>query len=288
MQTRPTGTMMQNQGQTGHQYMPSQAPRSQYGVAAPVGYRGSSVPVQPYAFTTTPNLNHTQSWQPQAHQNVRNYNANANAHASHGVRTYSASMTNLPMGLGQSGSRDDSAIPPARNIVPAPRPQSAYLAGTTQSFTSATPALTKSQPDRYRRPAASQQNQHGRSQSTVLPGNNAIPAAQLYNGPNPQRSAIPNRPNSFYNTVPGTTMDDMHLYPSTYSDDGKRTRRRSMHSKETADHSKPAIPPKADRQVDKDGRTLRVVSNPSPHSRNESSDSVGSSRSSHSRPSSVS
>ncbi|KAH6897276.1 hypothetical protein B0T10DRAFT_557101 [Thelonectria olida] len=287
MQTRPTSAgMMQNQGQTGHQYMAAQAPRSQYGVAAPVGYRGSSVPVQPYAFTTTPNLNHTQSWQPQAQQNARNYHANANA--SHGVRAYSASMTNLPMGLGQSGSRDDSAIPPARNIVPAPRPQSAYLAGPTQqSVNSSAPAPTKSTPDRYRRPAIAQQNQHGRSQSTVLPGgNSAVPAVQLYNGPNPQRSAIPNRPNSFYNAVPGTTMDDMQLYPPTFSDDGKRSRRRSSQSKDTGDHSKPAIPLKADRPAEKDGRTLRVVSNPSPHSRNESSESVGSSRSSHSRPSS--
>ncbi|KAI5465564.1 hypothetical protein BGZ63DRAFT_348782 [Mariannaea sp. PMI_226] len=291
IQTRPTSAgIMPSQSQTGHQYLVgSQAPRSPYGVVAPAAYRGSTVPVQPYAFTTTPVLNHTQSWQPQAQQNARNYNVNA----SHNVRPYSASMTNLSMGLGQSGSRDDSSIPHARNIVPAPRPQSAYLAGPQPSFSPSTSAPTKSAPDRYRRPAVPnpQQNQHGRSQSAGFPGshpgtNGPVPAVQLYNGPNPQRSAIPNRPNSFYGAVPGTSKDDMHVYPSSVSDDAKRSRRRSMHSREAVDHLKPAVPVKADRPGERDGKTLRVVSTPSPHSRNGSSESIGSSRSSQSRPSS--
>ncbi|KAK7428487.1 bud neck involved protein [Neonectria magnoliae] len=284
---------MPSQGQTGHQYMggSSQAPRSTYGGSVPAGYRGSSAPVQPYAFTSTPNLNHTQSWQQQSPQNIRNYNANANANANanYAVRQYSSSMTNLAynnMGVGQSGSRDDSAIPPARNIVPAPRPQSAYLAGSSyQQGVASNP--TKAAPDRYRRTSNAQQNQvqtqHGRSQSTVLPANGMIPAVQMYNGPNPQRSAVPNRPNSFYGAMPGTSMDDMHVYPQSLTDDGKRSRRRSMHSREYVDLPKPNVPPK-EKTGDKDNRTLRVVSNPPPHSRNGSSESVVSSRSSNSRP----
>ncbi|KAF7538994.1 hypothetical protein G7Z17_g12525 [Cylindrodendrum hubeiense] len=295
LQTRPNSAgMMPSQGQTNHQYMggSSQAPRSTYGVGAPAGYRGSSAPVQPYAFTATPTLNHTQSWQPQPQQNVRNYNANANANYG-ASRQYSSSMTNLaynPMGVGQSGSRDDSALPPARNIVPAPRPQSAYLAGSSQqSF--APSASTKAAPDRYRRMANPQQNQnqnlHNRSQSTGLPAHNAmVPAVQMYNGPNPQRSAVPNRPNSFYGAMPGTSVDDMHVYPQSLADDAKRLRRRSMHSKDYAELSKPNVPPKGEKSKDKDARTLRVVSSPTPHSRSGSSESVVSSRSSNSRPSS--
>lgn len=292
LQTRPTSTnMMPSQGQTSHQYMggSSQAPRSTYGSGAPAGYRGSSAPVQPYAFTSTPTLNRNQSWQQQTQQNARNHNANA----SYGTRQYSSSMTNLaynPMGVGQTGSRDDTAIPPARNIVAAPRPQSAYLAGSSQqSF--APSSSTKAAPDRYRRMANPQQNQnlHGRSQSTALaPNNGMLPAVQMYNGPNPQRSAVPNRPNSFYGAMPGTSMDDMHVYPQSLADDAKRLRRRSMHSKDYAELSKPNVPPKTEKSGDKDGRTLRVVSSPTPRSRSGSSESVVSSRSSNSRPSSVS
>ncbi|KAH6998739.1 hypothetical protein BKA56DRAFT_665294 [Ilyonectria sp. MPI-CAGE-AT-0026] len=290
LQTRPTAAnMIPSQGQTSHQYMggSSQAPRSTYGSGAPAGYRGSSAPVQPYAFTSTPTLNRNQSWQQQTQQNARSHNANA----SYGNRQYSSSMTNLaynPMGVGQTGSRDDTAIPPARNIVPAPRPQSAYLAGSSQqSF--APSSSTKAAPDRYRRMANPQQTQnlHGRSQSTGLPPNNGmLPAVQMYNGPNPQRSAVPNRPNSFYGAMPGTSMDDMHVYPQSLADDAKRLRRRSMHSKDYAELSKPNVPPKTEKSGDKDGRTLRVVSSPTPRSRSGSSESVVSSRSSNSRPSS--
>ncbi|CAM1505404.1 Fc.00g110410.m01.CDS01 [Cosmosporella sp. VM-42] len=300
LQTRPNSTAIMiptNQGQAGHQYMggQSQAPRSPY--AAPPGYRGSAAPVQPYAFTSTPNLNQNQqAWQSygqyQAPTQARNYNPNVNYRPQH-----SASMTNLvqnPMG-GQIGSRDDSSIPPARNIVPAPRPQSAYLPGSSQqSFTAPTTTSNKAAPDRYRRTVNTQQNQqnvHGRSQSSVLPGNNGIPTAtQLYNGPNPQQAAVPNRPNSFYNVVPGSSADDMQLYGP--GGDAKRARRRSVHSinsdssskLKSQDKSKLGATAASVKVADKDSKTLRVVANPP--SRNGSSESIVSSRSSHSRPTS--
>lgn len=107
-------------------------------------------------------------------------------------------------------------------------------------------------------------------------------AAQLYNGPNPQRAAVLNRPNSFYNAMPGAAMDDMQLPPQSPLDDSKRSRRRSMRSVESSESSRAVVQDK----VKSD--TLRVVSNPAVHSRNGSSESIVSSRSSHSRPSSVS
>ncbi|KAL7768893.1 hypothetical protein ACKLNR_000277 [Fusarium oxysporum f. sp. zingiberi] len=279
LQTRPsssTSMIPNNQGQAGHQYAAAaQAPR--YAVPSPTGYRGSSTPVQQYAFTSTPTLNHTQSWQPQG-QPTRNYNHNAN----YGGRQFSSSATNVQynaMGVGQTGARDDSAIPQRRNIVPAPRPHSAFLAGPTQP-TSPT-SSSKAAPDRYRRSLTPQQNQHGRSQSTAVPVNGMPTATQLYNGPNPARSAIPNRPNSFYNAMPGTSMDDMQLLQSPM-DDSNRSRRRSLRA--DSDLSKPATHDKS--KADGNSQTLRVVTNAAAHSRNGSSESVNSSRSSHSRPSS--
>ncbi|KAM5357642.1 hypothetical protein ACJZ2D_016066 [Fusarium nematophilum] len=286
LQTRPTsatGMISPTQGQSGHQYVGGQPQAPRYTVGTPTGYRGSSAPVQQYAFTSTPTLNHTQSWQPQG-QPTRTHNPNAN----YGGRQFSSSMTNLAynnaMGVGQTGARDDSAIPQKRNIVPAPRPHSAFLAGPTQQSLSPT-SQSKAAPDRYRRTVNPQQNQHGRSQSTTLPGNSGMPtAAQLYNGPNPQRSAVPNRPNSFYNAMPGVSMDDMQLLPQSPVDNAHRSRRRSMRSVDSSDSSKPN--PQDKGKAENGSQTLRVVPNPAAHSRNGSSESIVSSRSSHSRPSS--
>lgn len=291
LQTRPNSTAGMIQ-----QYMGglSQAPRSPY--ATPPGYRGSSAPVQQYAFTSTPNLNQAQSWQPYGSYQVPNQRGH-NPNANYGSRPqHSSSMTNLvynpAMGMGQTGSRDDSALLATRNIATAPRPLSTHHAGFSQpSFTAPTTTTNKAAPDRYRRTVnaqQNQQNQHSRSQSSHIPGNGAPSANQLYNGPNLQRSDIPNRPNSFYNVVPGSSADDLQIY--VQGEDGKRIRRQSMHSIDSADSSsrpnlKAGDANMSGRTGEKDTRTLRVVSNPT---RNGSSESVVSSRSSNSRPSSVS
>ncbi|SPJ79664.1 related to BNI4 Bud neck involved [Fusarium torulosum] len=279
LQTRPASStsMIPNaQGQNGHQYATSaQTPR--YAVPSPTGYRGSATPVQQYAFTSTPTLHHSQTWQPQA-QPTRTYNHNTN----YGGRQFSSSGANMQynaMGVGQTGARDDSAIPQRRNIVPAPRPHSAFLAGPTQPVSPT--SQSKAAPDRYRRSSLTpQQNQHGRSHSNAV--NAGIPTAnQLYNGPNPSRAAIPNRPNSFYNAVPGTSVDDMQLLQSPM-DDSNRSRRRSIRA--DSDLSKPVAQDKS--KTDGGSQNLRVVGKRTTHSRNGSSESVNSSRSSHSRPSS--
>lgn len=271
LQTRPTsatGMASGNQGQGGHPYngLPSQAPR--YGAGAPTGYRGSSTPVQQYAFTSTPTLTHNHSWQSQGQQ-ARSANQNVNYNA----RQYSSSMTNLafnPNGAyTQTVARDDSVLPTPRNITPTARPHSAFIAGPTQP-SQGSQSPSKAAPDRYRRSVTPQQNQHSRSQSTTLPSNGMPSAAQLYNGPNPARSSVMNRPNSFYNAIPGTSMDDMHLLPQSPLE-GNRSWKRSVSH---------------DKKPDGASQTLRVVPSPTAHSRNGSSESVNSSRSSHSRPSS--
>ena len=70
LQNRPspnTTMMQQTQGHPSHQLMggASQTPRAAYGgVTNHTGYRGSSGPVQQYAFTTTPSLHQVAQWQP--------------------------------------------------------------------------------------------------------------------------------------------------------------------------------------------------------------------------------
>lgn len=244
LQTRPSS----NSGMTGQQpqYMGNQAPRSPYGAPAP-GYRGGSAPIQPYAFTSTPNLNQNQ-WQQGAYRTVT---------GQHDVNYRGRFPNNTPanvgytqMGVGQGGSRDDSAIP-ARNVA------ASRLQPTSPSFTPG-----KAAPDRYRRPAPAQ---HARSQSSSLPST----VAMAYNGPN--NGTLPNRPTSFYGSVP-VSKDDMHLQRPASSQDDNRTRRRSVHGLESDSAE----------DITQLASTLRVGS----HSRNGSSESVSSRTSS--RPSSVS
>jgi hypothetical protein len=83
--------------------------------------------------------------------------------------------------------------------------------------------------------------------------------------------------------VPGTTMDDMQLLQSPM-DDSNRSRRRSIRA--DSDLSKPVVQDK--NKTDGGSQNLRVVGKRTTHSRNGSSESVESSRSSNSRPSSVS
>ena len=241
LQTRPTsatGRMPSGQQQSIPQFGHStQAPRAAYhGNATFTGYRGSSTPVQQYAFQSTPSLNNS-------------------------YRSASPST-----GVAQGGSRDDSAISNGRHGAPMARPQPTPI----------TPGNTnKSAPDRYRR-GQTQPGNHARSQSATLPSTATLPnTASFYNVGNNSRAALANRPASFYGSIPGTSMDDMHIHEQSQAE-AKAMRRRSMH----AHDPEPGI-----KAVGTEPKTLRTVSSNSVHSRSGSSESVNSSRSNHSRPS---
>ncbi|KAH8176278.1 hypothetical protein LIA77_04696 [Sarocladium implicatum] len=294
LQNRPspnTTMMQQTQGHPSHQLMGgvSQTPRAVYGgVTNHGGYRGSSGPVQPYAFTTTPSLHQVAQWQPYGTYRTntapaaamsQQFDNNMNFRGRFpGNQPQSGYMS--PVGIGPGASRDDSVIPSPRNAAPQPRPQSAHLSSSTQHAYTAV-QNGKAAPDRYRRPGV-QAVHHGRSQSST-----ALPAMS---GPNsPTLNA--NRPTSFYATVPGTSKDDSHIYQQQNSEEAKRMRRRSVHALEQSmDFNKSfEIAPlgeglTAPRSPDQDSKNLRVVPT---HGRNASSESVNSSRSSHSRPSSA-
>lgn len=295
------------------------------GSTGPMTYRGSAAPIQPYAFTTTPSLTPNGQWQ-QPYPAFRASSSSAvptiqtldpnngyprTRHATNG------SLPNLPMNISPGGSRDDCALPPpgTRRGSGTPRPQSAYFASSTvqTSFASAAPA--KNQPDRYRRPAiratdSGASGQQGHSGGSAAPsGSGMASVSHLYTPPpslNKERRPSPSsssRPTSFYAKVPGS-VDDMQLYRT--QEDSKRIRRRSMPALDAHDMprslaaldirkaEKSAVDQSASRGGnDKDQmKTARLVTVHSPSKaasgRNGSSESLVSSRSSNSRPSSVS
>lgn len=319
-----TITMLQTRNGSGSGVMPPQSQGSQqygntqqqrnsfHGMPGASGgaptYRGSAVPIQPYAFTATPSLNPAGQRQPYPTFRANSSSAvptiqsfdhnNAYPRSRHAINS---SLPNLPSG----GSRDDSALPPpgARRSSGTPRPQSAYFASSTASapFNSVPPA--KNQPDRYRRPAL-RTTESGPAGSAAPSGSGMASVGHLYTPPANNRERRPspsngNRPMSFHAKLPGS-VDDMQLYRA--SDDSRRFRRRSMPALDTAiipkslastDNRKSNGSPvdQSTKPTDKDQiKTARLVTINSPttsHIRNGSSESLVSSRSSNSRPSSV-
>ncbi|TGJ87766.1 hypothetical protein E0Z10_g1022 [Xylaria hypoxylon] len=258
-------------------------------VGGQTGYRSGTVaPIQPYAFTSTPSL------------------ANSVQMPQHGgYRT--SSGTTVPT-LPQFGdTRMQSSMTMAR-------PQ---LNATSIQPTFAQVAASKASPERYRRPAPRQvdsspsvlQSQQVKSPG-VPPGLGMPTPVQLYNPRAVPRSQgiVSNRPQSAHGSLSGATMDDMHLYRHPAEDESKKYRRRSIHSINSSDYFHPSVPENFKRAaepfqsdgltgwkkqggIEKDQKPPRVVPLPPPagsasHVRNGSSESIVSSRSSHSRPSS--
>ncbi|ERT00790.1 hypothetical protein HMPREF1624_02023 [Sporothrix schenckii ATCC 58251] len=231
LQTRPSsaGGMLPPQNQGSSQYAAQQPRTSFYGTsnnmgAAPVLYRSSTAPIQPYAFTSTPSLHATNAWQPQMQQHSQ-YTTAGNSRTSNTapqlprVQSFdsaqslarisrqpaSASTNNLATGTPAAnrfvGSRDDSSLPTqgVRRVSATPRPQSAaYLTGSAPqlSFTQAIPA--RPSPDRYRRPAGNssqqQQKQASQSQASAVPsGSGMASVGHLYASNGSSNSSLPDQ-----------------------------------------------------------------------------------------------
>ncbi|UNI14114.1 bud neck involved protein [Purpureocillium takamizusanense] len=301
LQTRPpttSGIMPAGQQHANHQYMGSsaQAPRSAYQGSGSAAYRGSTAPVQPYAFTSTPNLN--QNMQNMQWQQYGAYRTHSSP-AVPGMQTpdinasYRAQLLNSPMaanmggqphsfGIGQSGSRDDSAL---RSSPALTRPQSFLSVNSQPSFGSGT--SNRSTSDRYRRTSGGVTH-HARSQSSTLPGsitmvNNATPLYSAQRSPNHAQSmSLPGGKS----LVSVSSMDDMHNYSRQAQEEAKRVRRRSMHSMESPEFHKPGPTATPARPAERGLRPQRPGSSAA-HSRKASSESTSSSLSNHSRASSV-
>jgi hypothetical protein len=332
LQTRPASTasmLPTSPSQVNQQYMGgSQQQRNGFhavpsGMGGPSMYRASPSPIQPYAFTSTPSLNTNTQWQQfggfrtSSSPTVPTIQSLDQGNGGRPRYVASTSMTNLAynptMGLGKSGSRDDSSIRPARTVTTAPRPQSAYMSGTSTQLSFVQTAPVKASPDRYRRPAA----QQPRVQNSAPPsGSGMSSVSHLYSSQGgsdqkrPNIPSLPSRPRSSYIPGPGSAADDMQLQHQPSQEEGKRLRRRSMHTLDSADYPKPLTPQvfsspeessrlqsaASPKNADKEQKTLRLVPasgavDTNMRVRNGSSESLVSTRStpsSNSRPSSVS
>ncbi|KAH9900509.1 hypothetical protein F4778DRAFT_782044 [Xylariomycetidae sp. FL2044] len=268
-------------------------------------YRGNtSVPVQPYAFTTTPSLANNGPWQQPG--------------------TYRApSASNVPaMQMADPNTRALSGSTSRAQLVP--------LNGTSNQPTFAQVVAAKASPERYRRPSPRYTDSSPSVMQSTQPQGSAVPSGSgmatvvhLYNPRAvPERKvAIPrnpatlaSRPHSAYGALSGVTMDDMHISRHATEEEAKRFRRRSIHSINASDYPNPMTPQEFKRaeesfrlealmtaskrhsNAERDAKPpTRVVPVPPPaasteknatHARNGSSESLVSSRSSNSRPSS--
>ena len=295
LQTRPSSTgavMTTSQSHGNHQYAmgSSQAPRSAYNTGGSAAYRAGGVSLQPYGFTSTPNLGQSLSWQQyggafrtnstpavpsaQTFEAGMNYRPAMSSSVSANNLGYSTSF-----GVSYGGSRDDSALTPSRKVIStASRPQSYLSVSTQPSFSAST---KQNGPNQFRRPGVTQPPQHGRSQSTLLSPSPAMASpSQMYQS-NRRYSGTHLTANP--GMVAVASMDDLQQYKKTAQEDAKRMRRRSLHAIEASDFTNR-------RPISRDGantKPTRVVQQ-NAHSRNGSSESVASTHSNHSRTSSVS
>ncbi|KAH0498973.1 hypothetical protein TgHK011_006197 [Trichoderma gracile] len=303
----PSGGMMPAVPSNGHHQYTTSAPRGGG------GYRGSTVPVQSYAFAPTPNLNQSLQWQQygayrtnsspsgiptqtfdpslvqRSHRpnpSVTNMALAPAYHSSHGSSHGSSHSSGQSSGHsshgsshGSSGTRDDTAKSPSRNATSSSssRPQLVSAGSLPTLPSSGTPKYT---PDRYRRPSNSG-SQHTRSQSTnppLSPGSQA----QMYHAPSGSRS-VPNLTAS-PSRSPGASMDDSHLNRRPSPDEAKKMRRRSVHTIQSTDSFRPLLKPENSPRLE---QTAIAKSEKSPqaaqrmplHARKGSSDSASSGRS---------
>ncbi|KAF4511354.1 hypothetical protein G6O67_003160 [Ophiocordyceps sinensis] len=280
--------MSTSQPHPNHQFMGSapQSPRSPYQGAVSSGYRGNNAPVQPYAFTSTPNLNQTMSWQQYGAYRTTSSPAVGGAQSYDVNSNYRAPLQSAPLatnagyshsfGVGHGGSRDDSALSTNRNIIPTSRSQSS-LAVNTQPLSSGAPG--RNAPDRYRRPSGG--NVHSRSQSSTLPSSISTGnSQQLYAAQGNPSYPAPNFQGG-RGLAAVSSFDDMHLHNRSFQEDSRRMRRRSMHTIDLPGSSKATLSPADATRPEKDSKSPRP-SHATTHSRSGSSESASSTQSSQS------
>ncbi|KAH7041179.1 uncharacterized protein B0I36DRAFT_371493 [Microdochium trichocladiopsis] len=291
LQTRPNANKMPSSSQSSATLSygsSSQRPGPQVTAPGQSSYRGTSTPIQPYAFTSTPTAATATQWQQQQQQ--------------YGVY------------------RAPAASPPA---VSQQQPMSQNVGSSEQQPTFAQVASSKASPERYRRPVA----RYTDSSPSVLQ-TNLVPSLPTTSTPtnatvvhlyNPRvvadragASFGQPRPHSAYGSVmPGASFDDMQLDRQRSDEAQKRFRRRSMHTIDFSGYPSPMTPQQlmqaeemrrasASKRLSFSGSSnlenqhkniSRVLSVPavektSAQARNASAESLVSSRSSNSRPSS--
>lgn len=229
LQTRPSsaGGMLPPQSQVSAPYTTTQQPRTSfYGGnnmgSAPVLYRAATAPIQPYAFTSTPSLNTSNSRQLQQqpqHVSTGGIRSSTTAPSLPRMHSFDSAMslgrtsqqpgntsTTTTYSSGNvsavryAGSRDDSALPAprVRRTSATQRPHSAaYLTTSAPQLSVTQPAMARPSPDRYRRPSGNptqQQKQTPQVQASALAlGSGLIGADHIYTSNSGSNSSLPDQ-----------------------------------------------------------------------------------------------
>lgn len=335
LQTRPSSSDAFQSGSQGQQHQrSSQMPRNMYntsmGGMTTTNYRGhtsiSSVPVAPYAFSSTPVLpsgsNPLRQHPTVPHLRQENRTTSApvipfNQQASNTLNNLSRYRPQeLPHNASshQGHTKDDSAILSQASKQFTQRPLSSIeLNAPSLTANASMTAPAKSSPDRYRR-------NHRRAETTGLPspnvsspGGSALPSGsgmatvghlysnQTHSSSSPSLSTYSNyrgsQPSSIQNQ---STVDDMSIPKQGPTELAKRYRRRSINSMDIGDYKHEDVPSQAPGQPKtyaamlagpapqerKETRPSALQRPSSSHGRNDSAESSVSGRSG-SRPSSV-
>lgn len=255
------------------------------------GYRGTSGPVAPYAFRTTPPLT-----------------TNATPHRAQSTSPTLAPSQAPQLPLLNLGGMSLSNVAPSKSVPASPSavlPPNHHMSDdfSQSSFNQQlhTSGVTKSTPDRYRRTARRTDTADSTASkhhvSAIPSGSGMAAVGQLYSHPSQSSSTPSLNSNSSYRGVSYTTstqspkpvIDDMQVGRQQTSEPASRYRRRSLGNIETAglthtsgdpaDQSTPhpnafIQPPKGDYM------SIQHVSGPSPaHKHTGSAESVSSGRS---------
>ncbi|RYP06406.1 hypothetical protein DL765_009491 [Monosporascus sp. GIB2] len=300
------GTSQAPSGQQygGHSHRNSFSGRLPVNVGGQTAYRGNTAgPIQPYAFTSTPSLA-----------------SNGQRQQQYGGHKAPTSPSNQPV------VQMVDAGPAAASRPSTVRQFSAQAAGTGQPTFAQVAAAKASPERYRRPAPKHTDSSHGVMQQPSQPPGSALPSGSgmatvvhLYNPAmtTDRKAAIPrnsaqlasNRPHTAYGTVLGTSVDDIHVPRLSSEEDVKRFRRRSLHSIDFSNYPNPMTPQelkqvgdslraeaptsrKKTSSLDKEQKAVaRVVALPAVEknpisTRGGSSESLDSSRSSNSRPSS--
>jgi len=279
LQSRPPSSdAFQNGSQSQQHQRGSQMPRNMYnmGGMATTSYRGhtsiASVPVAPYAFSSTPALPGTSNplrQHPTASPHLRQENRTSSApvipftqqtlNTSNSFNRYRQPAGSTPLDPSnphtlpqQASSSGDTSILSQASKQFAQRPQAAIDLGSLSTLPSAN--VAKSSPDRYRRiqrradtTGVSMTNASLQSGSALPSGSGMATVGHLYSNPahsnsSPSLSAYSsyrgqtlNEPGSSAKRL-SATADDMSLPKQTTPELAKRYRRRSISSMAAGDH----------------------------------------------------
>ena len=281
--TQPTGTitLLPSRPKSASGMLPTQPQQFSYGAPRgsnhqhhavqgnsqrPMPYRATPVPVQPYAFTSTPSLNNQdRQWQQSRTSRTSSMPSVPTIQtidSDHGAGRprypAGAPVTNPPGNatVGFSGrSRDDSAIPASgtRRSSASPRPQSSHHLAASSPTTLGLPQQTTTparvSPERYRRPASRTAEQPTTQPSTgpanagVVYGHHRSPTDPGDAMARGRRVASATRSNNNYApSQPVRVADDLQLNYNYGREGALGSRRRSLPSLDIASLPKFAAP----------------------------------------------